>query len=145
MPLLSLVYLLTGDFFPSRPMAHFDSRSPWKLTKSDTISAYFTDRIFPPIYFHEHDFQHVDGRKKNKSKFIIEIVFFERDTNRILRFDHPISPWFVIIIFMIFKNKVWLMKTRFTLAIWFGYKFVFLNLNAAIFLLCIFVVLTKTI
>ena len=36
-------------------MAHFYSRSPWKLTKSDTKSAYFTDRIFPPIYDREID------------------------------------------------------------------------------------------
>ena len=43
MPLLSLVYLSTGDVFP---MAHFDYRSPWKLSKSDTKSTYFTDRIF---------------------------------------------------------------------------------------------------
>ena len=31
-------------------MNNIDSRSPWKLTKSDTESAYFTDRKFSPIY-----------------------------------------------------------------------------------------------
>ena len=49
-PLLSLVYLSTGYFFLGSPMAHFVSRSRRKRTKSDTESAYFTDRKFSPIY-----------------------------------------------------------------------------------------------
>ena len=39
--LFSLMHMSTGYFFLGVPMANFDSRPRWKLTKSYTKSAYF--------------------------------------------------------------------------------------------------------